>query len=182
MNFIRMKRKNKERVHGVFVEFHGVGVLMKGESGIGKSETAVELIMKGAKLIADDVIELERRGEVIYGRSPQITRHFIEIRGLGIINVKELFGISSVKDEDRVDLVIEFVRMKKGRKVERLGLEPRSINILGVNLPFHSIPVMPGRNLSALVEVAVRNYLCCKMGYNSSQKLSESVDRAIQKK
>lgn len=177
-----MRRKNKEKIHGVFIELHGIGVLIRGESGIGKSETAVELIMKGAKLIADDVIEIERKGDAVYGYSPGITRHFIEIRGLGIINVKELFGVSSVKDEAKIDIVIEFVRMRKHQKVERLGLEPGNVNIMGINLPFHSIPVMPGRNLSALVEVAIRNHLCCKMGYNSSERLSSAVARTIQKK
>ncbi|SHJ48713.1 HPr(Ser) kinase/phosphatase [Parasporobacterium paucivorans] len=170
-------------VHGVLVDVYGEGILIMGESGIGKSEAALELIRRGHRLVADDVVELHRvTPEQLIGRSPDITRHFIEVRGIGILDVKTLFGVGSVKDEHPVDIVIKFEDWDRERKYDRLGLEDEYMEFLGNKVVAHAIPIRPGRNLAVIVESAAINCRQKKMGYNAAQELYKRVQENINRK
>lgn len=170
-------------LHGVLMDVYGIGVLILGSSGIGKSECALELIVRGHRLISDDVVKLNlRSAEEIVGKSPDLSRHYIEIRGLGIINIKDLFGIASVQDKMRVGLVVKLKQWKKQEDCERLGLDEQKINILGVDLPYIVMPVAPGRNLAVIIEVAARNQLLKQKGYCSVKKLDEELHRQLAEK
>ena len=150
----------REIVHGVLVDVLGLGVLILGESGIGKSECALDLVVRGHRLVADDAVEVRRRDEtVVIGSCPDLTRHYIEIRGLGVINVQELFGVASVRSSKRVELVVQLERWAEGREYDRLGLDPVQFDLLGCAVAMVRIPVAPGRNLAILPEVAARNQL-----------------------
>ncbi len=158
--------------HGVFVEVHGEGVLILGESGVGKSETALELIKRGHRLIADDAVEIRRpSSRTLVGSAPENIRHFIEVRGVGIINARRIFGVGAVKLTERIDMVIQLESWVEGKTYERLGLESEYTDILGIQVPIYVVPVQPGRNLSIIVEAAAMNNRQRKMGYNAARQL-----------
>lgn len=170
-------------VHGVLVDIYGEGVLIMGESGIGKSEVALELIHRGHRLVSDDVVDIKRVSDIsLIGSAPSITKHFIELRGMGIINAKALFGVESVKDEQEINLVIKLEEYNKEQEYDRLGLEEQYIEFLGNRIVCHSIPIRPGRNLSIICEAAAVNYRQKKMGYNAAQELYNRVTSNLQEK
>jgi HPr kinase/phosphorylase len=170
-------------IHGVLVDVFGEGVLITGESGIGKSEAALELIKRGHRLISDDVVELRKVSEAtLVGSAPDITRHFIELRGIGIIDVKTLYGVESVKDTQSVDLVIKLEEWDKDKEYDRLGLNEEYTEYLGNKIVCHSIPIRPGRNLAIIVESAAVNHRQKKMGYNAAEALYKRVQDNIAKK
>ena len=164
-------------IHGVLVDVYGEGVLITGESGIGKSEAALELIKRGHRLVSDDVVEIRKvSDDTLIGMSPEMTRHFIELRGIGIIDVKTLFGIESVKNTQQIDLVINLEEWDRDRVYDRMGLEEHYVNYLGNNIVCHNIPIRPGRNLAIICESAAVNCRQKKMGYNAAKAL---YDRAM---
>lgn len=163
-------------IHGVLVDIYGEGVLITGESGIGKSEVALELIHRGHRLVSDDVVEIKKvSDETLIGSAPDITRHFIELRGIGIINAKTLFGVESVKDTQSIDLVIKLEEWNKDQEYDRMGLEENYIEFLGNKVVCHSIPIRPGRNVAIICESAAVNYREKKMGYNAARELYDRV-------
>jgi HPr kinase/phosphorylase len=168
-------------VHGVLVDVIGIGVLVTGKSGIGKSETALDLVVRGHRLVADDVIQIQRRGTHVVGKAAGVLGHHMEIRGLGIINVKDLFGIAAVRESKRIELVIELREWAEGEEYDRLGFDDRHDDILGVQVSALRVPVRPGRNLATLVEVAARNQLLKVQGTHSARAFRESLDRAMKK-
>ena len=170
-------------IHGVLVDVYGEGVLIMGDSGIGKSEAALELIKRGHRLVTDDVVEIRRvSDETLIGTAPDITRHFIELRGIGIIDVKTLFGVESVKETQSIDMVIKLEEWSKDKEYDRLGLEENYIEFLGNKVVCHSIPIRPGRNVAVIVESAAVNHRQKKMGYNAAQELYNRVQRNLMKK
>ena len=170
-------------IHGVLVDVYGEGVLIMGESGIGKSEAALELLKRGHRLVSDDVVEIKRVSDVtLVGSSPDITRHFIELRGIGIIDVRMLFGVEHVKETQSIDLVIKLEDWDKDAEYDRLGLEEQYTEILGNRIVCHNIPIRPGRNLAIIVESAAVNHRQKKMGYNAAQELYNRVTGNIKKK
>lgn len=163
-------------IHGVLVDVFGEGVLIMGESGIGKSEAALELIKRGHRLVSDDVVEIKRvSDDTLIGSAPDITSHFIELRGIGIIDVKTLFGVESVKDTQSIDMVIKLEEWDKDKEYDRLGMEDQYTEFLGNKVVCHSIPIRPGRNLAVIVESAAVNYRQKKMGYNAARELYNRV-------
>ena len=169
-------------IHGVLVEIFGEGVLITGESGIGKSESALEIIRRGHRLVSDDVVELRKiSDDTIIGRAPDITRHLIELRGIGIIDVKTLFGVQSVKEKQEVNLVIQLEDWVKDKEYDRLGLEDKYTEFLGIKIPVHNIPIRPGRNLAIICEAAAINHRQKKMGYNAAQELYKRVTENLMK-
>lgn len=170
-------------IHGVLVDVFGEGVLIMGESGIGKSEAALELIKRGHRLVTDDVVEIRKvSDETLIGSAPDITKHFIELRGIGIIDVKTLFGVESVKDTQNIDMVIKLEDWNRDKEYDRLGLEDQYTEFLGNRVVCHSIPIRPGRNLAIIVESASVNYRQKKMGYNAAQELYKRVQANLAKK
>ncbi len=162
--------------HGVLVEVYGEGVLILGESGVGKSETALELVKRGHRLIADDVVEIRKVSDkTLLGTAPDIIRHFIEIRGIGILDVKNLYGVGSVKVQENINLVIKLELWDEKKNYDRLGLVDEYMDILGIKVPSLNIPVRPGRNLAIIVEVAAMNYRQKQMGYNAAMLINERV-------
>lgn len=160
--------------HGVLVEVYGEGILLLGDSGVGKSETAIELLKRGHRLIADDAVEIKKTSATtLVGRAPEIIRHYVELRGIGIVDVRRLFGMGSVKDSERIDLVINLEPWEDDKMYDRLGLDEETTNILGIDIPSIVIPVRPGRNLSVVVEVAAMNNRQKKMGYNTAAEFSK---------
>ncbi len=167
-------------IHGVLVDVFGVGVLITGESGIGKSETAIELIKRGHRLVSDDVVEIRRVSEeTLIGSAPDITKHFIEMRGVGIIDVKTLYGVSSVKETQNIDLVIKLEDWDKDKEYDRLGLEEEYTEYLGNKVVCHRIPIRPGRNLAVICESAAVNHRQKAMGYNAAQELYNRVQNSL---
>lgn len=167
-------------VHGVLVDVFGEGVLITGESGIGKSEAALELIKRGHRLVTDDAVEIRKvSDETLVGSAPDITKHFIELRGIGIIDVKTLFGVSSVKDTQNIDLVIRLEDWDKDKEYDRLGLEEEYTEYLGNKVVCHNIPIRPGRNLAVICESAAINHRQKKMGYNAAQELHRRVQESL---
>lgn len=163
-------------IHGVLVDVYGEGVLIMGESGIGKSEAALELIHRGHRLVSDDVVEIRKVSDVtLVGSAPDITRHFIELRGIGIIDVKTLYGVEHVKDTQGIDLVIKLEDWDRDREYDRLGLEEEYTEFLGNRVVCHTLPIRPGRNLAIIVETAAVNHRQKKMGYNAAQELYKRV-------
>lgn len=158
-------------LHGVLVDVYGLGVLLLGESGVGKSECALDLIVRGHRLVADDIVLVRRIGAHVEGSGVELTRYHMEVRGLGIINVKELFGIASVRQRKYVEVIVTLELWKEGVVYERLGLDEKRDDILGLSLPSMTIPVAPGRNISVLIEVASRHELMKLRGYNPAQEL-----------
>lgn len=167
--------------HGVLVEVYGEGVLMLGESGVGKSEAAVELLKRGHRLVADDAVEIKRVSSIsLIGSSPEIIRHFIEIRGIGIVDVRKIFGMGAVKNSEKIDLIINIEQWNKEKTYDRLGLEDHHTEILGISVPSLTVPVRPGRNLAVIVEVAAMNNRQKKMGFNAAEELSERLTKQME--
>lgn len=170
-------------IHGVLVDVFGEGVLIMGESGIGKSEAALELVHRGHRLVSDDVVEIKKVSDItLVGSAPDITRHFIELRGIGIVDIKTLYGIEHVKDTQSIDLVIKLEEWDKEKAYDRLGLTEEYTEFLGNKVVCHSIPIRPGRNLAIIVETAAVNHRQKKMGYNAAQELYKRVQGNLMKK
>ena len=170
-------------IHGVLVDVYGVGVLIMGESGIGKSEAALELFKRGHRLVSDDVVEIRKVSDAtLVGTAPDITRHFIELRGIGIVDVKTLYGVQSVRETQNIDLVITLEDWDKDKKYDRLGMEEEYTEFLGNKIVCHQLPIRPGRNLAIIVETAAINYRQKKMGYNAAQELYKRVQKNLTKK
>ena len=170
-------------IHGVLVDVYGVVVLIMGESGIGKSEAALELIKRGHRLVSDDVVEIRKvSDETLVGSAPDITRHFIELRGIGIVDVKTLFGVQSVRETQNIDLVITLEDWNREKEYDRLGLEEEYTEFLGNKVVCHQLPIRPGRNLAIIVETAAINHRQKKMGYNAAQELYKRVQQNLAKK
>lgn len=169
-------------MHAVLIDILGLGVLIVGESGIGKSECALDLIVRGHRLVADDTVEIRRRAEtILIGTCPELTRHHMELRGLGVINIKELFGIASTRSSKRIELVVHLERWEPGRQYERLGLDDAFYEILGLKVPLIRMPVAPGRSVAILVEVAARNQLLRSRGHHAAQALAERLQQALRR-
>ncbi len=167
-------------LHAVLMDVLGLGVLIAGESGIGKSECALDLIVRGHRLVADDTVEIRRRQEtILIGTCPELTQHHMELRGLGVINVKELFGIASTRSSKRVELVVQLERWDPRREYERLGLDDEHFDILGLRIPLIRMPVAPGRNIAILVEVAARNQLLRMRGHHAARELAKRLEDTL---
>lgn len=178
--YLKVNLAPRITMHGVLVELYGEGVLILGESGVGKSETAIELIKRGHRLIADDAVEIKRVSDrSLVGSAPEIIRHFIEIRGIGIIDVRQLFGMGAIKETERIDLVVNLEKWEEGKMYERLGLDNKYTEILGLRIPSLTIPVRPGRNLAVVLEVAAMNQRHKSMGYNAARDLNERMMRSM---
>lgn len=162
--------------HGVLVEVYGEGVLILGDSGIGKSETAIELIKRGHRLVADDAVEIKKVSDkTLLGSAPDIIRHYMELRGIGIVDVRRLFGVGSVKDTEKIDMIIELEPWENGKMYDRWGIEEKRTDIMGVSIPSVTIPVHPGRNLAVIIEIAAMNSRQKKMGYNSAKEFNDKL-------
>jgi HPr kinase/phosphorylase len=171
----------RETRHGVLMDILGLGVFLTGESGIGKSECALDLVVRGHRLVADDTVEVRCRGEaVLIGTCPELTRNHVEIRGLGLVNVTDLFGVSATRSSKRIELVVHLERWEPGREYDRLGLDPTTTEILGVSIPQVTMPVAPGRNVAMLVEVAARNQLLRSRGRHAAQLLAARLERRLE--
>ena len=169
--------------HGVLVEIYGEGVLINGDSGIGKSETAIELVKRGHRLIADDAVEIKKvSSRELMGAAPEVLRHYIEIRGIGVINVAKLFGMGAVKDSSSIDLIINMVPWRDGEAYDRLGMETQYTEILDVKVPSITIPITPGRNLAVIFEVAAMNNRQKRMGYNAALEFTEQMNQFFAQK
>lgn len=166
--------------HGGLVEVYGEGILMLGESGVGKSETAIELVKRGHRFIADDAVEIKKvSAKTLVGSSPEIIRHFIELRGIGIVDVRRLFGMGAVKETEKIDMVIKLEQWDKNKIYDRLGLEQETTNILGIEVPTTTIPVRPGRNLAIILEIAAMNNRQKKMGYNTAEEFNKRMNKLL---
>ena len=164
--------------HGVLVEVYGEGILLIGDSGIGKSEAAVELLKRGHRLIADDAVEIKKvSANSLVGTAPELIRNYIELRGIGIINVAKLFGVGAVRDQNEINMVVNIVPWNTQQAYDRLGLEEQYMEILGVKIPMNTIPITPGRNLALILEVAAMNNRQKKMGYNAALEFTEQINR-----
>ena len=162
---------------GVMMEIYGEGVLIQGESGVGKSEVAIELIKRGHRIIADDAVEIrETNHGTLEANAPELIRHYMELRGIGVIDVRQLFGMSAIMEESRIDLVVQFEQWDETKFYDRLGIEDHHIDIMGVEIPCVTIPVRPGRNLASIVEVAAMNNRHRRYGFNAAQELAQRVD------
>lgn len=182
IRYLNIQLAPRTTKHGVLVEVYGEGILILGESGVGKSETALEIVKRGHRLVADDVVEVRKVSDkTLVGTSPEIIRHFIEIRGIGILDVKNLFGVGSVKMTESINLVIHLELWDDKKNYDRLGLVDEYTNILGINIPSLTIPVRPGRNLAIVIEVAAMNNRQKKMGYNAAKVLNERAMGEINK-
>ena len=167
-------------LHGDLMDVYGVGVLIIGDSGIGKSECALDLIVRGHRLVADDMIEIRRRaGNILLGSGPELIRHQMELRGLGLINVKDLFGVASIRYQKRVDLMVLMERWKEEKEYDRLGIEDEQYEVLGIKIPLVRMPVAPGRNISILIEVAARNHLLKLKGYHAARDFVDRYDKKV---
>jgi len=167
--------------HGVLVEIYGEGILIMGDSGIGKSETAIELVKRGHRLVADDAVELKKiSSSELVGSAPEVLRHYIELRGIGVINVAKLYGMGAIKDSSQIDLIINIVHWKDGEIYDRLGLESQYTEILDVKIPSITVPVTPGRNLAVIFEVAAMNNRQKRMGYNAAVEFTEQLSKFFQ--
>jgi HPr kinase/phosphorylase len=166
--------------HGVFVEVYGEGILLLGDSGVGKSETAIELVKRGHRLIADDAVEIKKvSATTLVGRAPDIIRHYVELRGIGIVDVRRLFGMGAVKETEKIDLVINLENWQQDKMYDRLGLENNTMNILGIEVPSIVLPVCPGRNLSVVIEVAAMNQRQKRMGYNTAEEFNKRLMQSM---
>lgn len=180
INALSLELAPSTGLHGVLVDVYGEGLLITGESGIGKSEAALELIRRGHRLVADDTVEIKKTTQnTLLGYAPSTTKHFIELRGIGIIDVKSLYGVECVKDLQRIDLVIKLEDWKKGAEYDRLGLQDEHMEILDVPVVCHSLPIRPGRNLAVICETAAVNHRQKKMGYNAAEELYRRVQNNI---
>lgn len=167
-------------VHGVLVDVLGVGVLLLGKSGIGKSECALDLVLRGHRLVADDVVKVRMKlPAVLFGEGMDLLHYHMEIRGLGILNIKHLFGVAAIRERKKIDLAIELVEWEEGKHYDRLGLEEESYRVLDLEIPLLNIPVRPGRNITSIVEVAARNQLLKEMGYHSAREFQDRLDKRM---
>jgi len=167
-------------IHGVLVDVLGVGVLIKGKSGVGKSECALELVLRGHRLVADDVVKVRLKlPAVLFGEGMDLAHYHMEIRGLGIINIKHLFGVAAIRERKKIDLVVELVEWDNNLAYDRLGVDEEKFNLLGIEIPLLRIPVRPGRNMSSIVEVAARNQLLKEMGYNSAIEFQDRLEKRM---
>ncbi len=183
-SYLNVQLAQRKTRHGVLVEVYGEGVLIMGESGVGKSEAAIELVKRGHRLVADDAVEIKRVSEkTLVGSSPAIIRHFVEVRGIGIIDVKEIFGMGAVKDTENINMIIHLEPWIEGKQYDRLGMVDEFTNIMGINIPSITIPVKLGRNIAVIVEVAAMNNRQKRMGYNAAvelnRRLMEEMERNL---
>ncbi len=175
--FLNVRLAPRITRHGVLVEVYGEGILLLGESGVGKSETAIELVKRGHRLIADDAVELKKvSAKSIVGSAPEIIRHFIELRGIGVVDVRRIFGMGAVKPTEKVDLIINLEQWRADKHYDRLGMDNEYSQILDVSIPCLTVPVKPGRNLAVIIEVAAMNNRHKKMGYNAAQELTQRIN------
>ena len=186
ISFLRTSLAPRITRHGVLLEIYGEGVLLLGESGVGKSETAIELVKRGHRLIADDAVEIKRTGvRTLVGNAPPLIRHYIELRGIGVVDVRRLFGMGAIKDEQEIDLIINLEQWKSDKTYDRLGVENLYTSVLDVQIPSLTVPVQPGRNLAVIIEVAAMNNRHKKMGYNAAleftQQINQHFDQALHK-
>ena len=183
VSFLNVELGERITRHGVLVEVYGEGVLILGESGVGKSEAAIELVKRGHRLVADDAVEIKKVSAIsLVGSAPEIIRHFIELRGIGIVDVKKIFGMGAVKDTEKIDMVINLEQWDEHKKYDRLGLQNEYTEILGIEIPALTIPVRPGRNLAVIIEVAAMNNRQKKMGYNAAEELNQRLMDGMTKK
>lgn len=167
-------------MHGVLLDVFGVGILLLGKSGIGKSEIALDLVMRGHRLVADDIVDVKRKStEAVFGAGSEIIKHHMEIRGLGIINIKDLFGVAAIRERKKIEIVLELVEWDPAEEYDRLGVEDRTYPILEVEVPMLVVPVRPGRNMTTIIEVAARNHLLKLQGHHSAREFQERLNRAI---
>ena len=162
--------------HGILVEVYGEGILILGDSGVGKSETAIELVKRGHRLIADDAVEIKRTSAVtLVGEAPEIIRHYVELRGIGIVDVRRIFGMGAVKVSEKIDMIIKLEQWIQGKMYDRLGLDSEYTEILGIKIPTTTIPVRPGRNLAVILEIAAMNNRQKKLGYNTAVEFNKKL-------
>ncbi len=181
ISYLHVQIAPRKTRHGVLVEVYGEGILILGESGVGKSENAIELLKRGHRLVADDAVEIKRvSSKTLVGSAPDIIRHFVELRGIGIIDVKEIFGIGAVKDTESIDMIIHLEHWKEGKQYDRLGMVDEYTNIMGINVPSLTVPVRPGRNLAIIIEVAAMNNRQKRMGYNAAVELNNRLMKQMQ--
>lgn len=167
-------------LHGVLVDVLGVGVLLQGKSGVGKSECALDLVLRGHRLVADDVVKVRMKlPAVLFGEGMDLLHYHMEVRGLGIINIKHLFGVAAIRERKKIDLVVELEEWEEGREYDRLGLQDESYELLGIAIPLLRIPVRPGRNITTIVEVAARNQLLKEMGYHSAIEFQDRLEKRM---
>ncbi|MCQ2435332.1 MAG: HPr(Ser) kinase/phosphatase [Clostridia bacterium] len=168
--------------HGVLVEVYGEGVLILGDSGVGKSETAIELVKRGHRLIADDAVEIKRVSEkTLVGSAPPIIKHFVELRGIGIVDIRRIFGMGAVKDTEKIDLVVKLEPWDKNKSYNRMGIDNETTRILGMDIITNTIPVHPGRNLAIIIEIAAMNNRQKKMGYNTAEEFNKRIQESLKK-
>jgi HPr kinase/phosphorylase len=181
--FLEEKLSSTSSLHGVLMDIYGVGVLILGKSGIGKSECALDLILRGHRLVADDMVHIQKRSpSSVIGSGFEVIQHHMEIRGLGIINIRSLFGVEAIREKKKVELVLELMEWDTHREYDRLGFEEEKFSILGVDLPMLRIPVTPARNLTTIIEVAVRNHLLKGMGYDSALEFEKKLLRKMEER
>lgn len=174
--FLNVELAPRITMHGVLVEVYGEGILLLGDSGVGKSEAAIELVKRGHRLVADDAVEIKRVSDIsLLGSAPDVIRHFVELRGIGIVDVKMIFGIGAVKNVEKIDFIINLELWQDKKQYDRLGLTTEYTDILGINIPSITVPVKPGRNLAVVIEVAAMNNRQKKMGYNAAEALNNRV-------
>ena len=181
--FLEEKLASTSSLHGVLMDVYGVGLLILGKSGIGKSECALDLILRGHRLVADDMVHIQKRSpSSVFGSGFEVIQHHMEIRGLGIINIRSLFGVEAIRERKKIELVLELVEWDTHREYDRLGFEEEKFSILGVDLPMLRIPVTPARNLTTIIEVAVRNHLLKVMGYDSALEFEKKLLRKMEER
>lgn len=181
VSYLNVQIAPRRTRHGVLVEVYGEGILILGESGVGKSENAIELLKRGHRLVADDAVEIKRvSSKTLVGSAPDIIKHFVELRGIGIIDVKEIFGMGAVKDTENINMVIHLEPWVEGKQYDRLGMIDEYTNIMGINVPSLTVPVRPGRNLAIIIEVAAMNNRQKRMGYNAAVELNNRLMRQMQ--
>lgn len=167
--------------HGVLVEVYGEGILILGDSGVGKSETAIELVKRGHRLIADDAVEIKRvSAKSLVGTAPEIIRHYVELRGIGVVDVRRIFGMGAVKESEKIDMVINLEPWQQGKMYDRFGLDSQTMNILDIDVPMITIPVKPGRNLAVILEIAAMNNRQKKMGYNTAVEFNKRLMKQME--
>lgn len=180
-NFLEIQLAKTTAVHGVLIDIYGIGVLLTGASGVGKSETALDLVRRGHRLVADDSVEIRQlQGNILIGRAPELIEHLLEIRGLGIIDVMTLFGAGAIRPHKRISMSIHLEQWDEKKAYDRLGIEEETIRILDTDIPKYTIPVRPGRNLAVIVEVAAMNFRLKRMGINTAQEFSERLTHVIE--
>lgn len=177
--YLEDRLSQRINIHAGLVDMFGIGVLILGDSGVGKSELALELVARGHRLVSDDVVEITRKGEVLAGNGPELTRYHMELRGIGIINIKDLFGVAAVRYRKDIELVVKLDPWQEGKPYDRLGVDEARYEILGIQLPFIEMPVAPGRNLAILLEVAARNLLLKRKGYHPARDLARRVEEQL---